>query len=66
MVVNLDPHGTREATVTSTCRRSASTGSDGFVVHDQMTGQAWNWGENNFVRLGSETPAHNFAVALVG
>jgi starch synthase (maltosyl-transferring) len=26
---------------------------DGFVAHDLITGEQWQWGEHNYVRLGA-------------
>ncbi len=57
-VVNLDPHSQRETMVRLDMPALGMDWHDGFVAHDLLSGQSWNWGENVFVRLGFETPAH--------
>ena len=61
VVVNLDPHRTREATVWLDLR---ALGVDGqFIVTDELTGESYLWGRANYVRLNPETrPAHIFTV----
>jgi starch synthase (maltosyl-transferring) len=49
VVVNLDPHGVRETMVHLDL---AALGlPDSFVVHEEITGQDWTWGRDNYVRL---------------
>jgi starch synthase (maltosyl-transferring) len=60
-VINLDPHGVRETMVHLDL---AALGlPESFVVHDEITGQDWTWGRDNYVRLdpGWE-PAHVLTV----
>jgi starch synthase (maltosyl-transferring) len=61
VVINLDPHRTREATVWLDLR---ALGVDGqFIVTDELTGESYLWGRANYVRLNPETrPAHIFTV----
>ena len=48
---------------TSTCRPSACDWHDSFVVHDEITGEDWSWGQHNYVRLDpSYEPAHILTV----
>jgi starch synthase (maltosyl-transferring) len=65
IVVNLDPHQPREATV---WLDGAALGLDvgaGFVVTDELTGAQYRWGQANYVRLDpAVTPAHIFTVSL--
>ena len=63
VVVNLDPHRIREATVTIDMPALGLDWSAGFEVHDELTGQTWPWGQYNYVRLdpGFE-PAHVLSV----
>ena len=63
VVVNLDPHGTRETTVHLNMPALGMDWHDTFVVHDELTGESWRWGERNYVRLdpGYE-PAHILTV----
>ena len=36
---------------------------DRFVVHDEVSGADWTWGEHNYVRLDPfHEPAHIFTV----
>lgn len=64
VVVNLDPHSTREATVSIDLRALGLGGEDSmegrtFAVRDLISGQQWQWGEHNYVRLGPRTePAY--------
>jgi starch synthase (maltosyl-transferring) len=61
VVVNLDPHRTREATV---WLDMPALGVDGeFTVTDELTGDSYRWGYANYVRLDPATqPAHIFTV----
>ena len=63
VVVNVDPHATRETTVHLNMPALGMDWQDTFVVHDELTGQTWRWGERNYVRLdpGYE-PAHILTV----
>lgn len=56
IVVNTDPHGAREATVNLDLEaldlRPQDLDAEGrFTVDDLITGQSWQWGEQNYVRL---------------
>jgi starch synthase (maltosyl-transferring) len=63
VVVNLDPHGTREATVKLTMPALGFDWHDRFVVRDEVTGAEWTWGEYNYVRLDPHhEPAHILTV----
>jgi starch synthase (maltosyl-transferring) len=63
VVVNLDPHGTREATVTLDLPALGLQWQDTFTVYDEFTGQSWRWGQRNYVRLDPyHEPAHLLAV----
>ena len=57
VVVNLDPHSTRETTVH--VNMPVLDWHDQYVVHDEITGESWTWGERNYVRLDPyHEPAH--------
>ena len=59
VVVNLDPHGTRETTVRLDMPSLGMDWHDRFVVRDELTGDDWTWGEQNYVRLDPHhEPAH--------
>ena len=63
VVVNLDPHGTRETTVKLDMAALGFDWQDRFVVHDEVTGAEWTWGEYNYVRLDPhDEPAHVLTV----
>lgn len=59
VVVNLDPHGTRETTIHLDLPALGLDWNDSFTVRDEITGADWHWGAHNYVRLdpGFE-PAH--------
>ena len=66
VVVNLDPHAVREATVHVDVTALGLEAGDGYEVRDEFTGAVWPWGEHNYVRLDPFTePAHVFAVRSV-
>ncbi|GAA4046950.1 alpha-1,4-glucan--maltose-1-phosphate maltosyltransferase [Arthrobacter methylotrophus] len=64
IVVNVDPHGTRESTVTLDLSAlsldpSDFTANGRFWVDDLVSGESWEWGEYNYVRLDAHVePAH--------
>jgi starch synthase (maltosyl-transferring) len=63
VVINLDPHAARETTVRLNMPALGMDWHDHFVVHDEITGQSWTWGEQNYVRLDPYTePAHILTV----
>ncbi len=63
VVINLDPHGARETTVHLDLPALGLDWQDSFVVHDEITGQDWTWGEHNYVRLDPyHEPAHVLAI----
>ena len=52
MVVTLDPYGPQEGTLCAGhCRRWASSAHERLIAHDEVTGDTWDWGQANFVRL---------------
>ena len=63
VVVNLDPHQPREATVWLDLPALGLESNADFVVTDELSGQSFRWGRANYVRLdpGYE-PAHIFQV----
>jgi len=61
VVVNTDPHSVRETTVHLDLKALGVQGK--FRVTDLITGQSYQWGEHNFVRLDAfSEPAHVFRV----
>ncbi len=58
-VVNLDPHGAREATVSLDLAALGLSNGETFAAHDELSGQTFRWGEHNYVRLDPAVePAH--------
>ncbi len=51
VVVNLDPHATRETMVHLDMPALGLQWHDTIAVHDELTGEAYHWGAHNFVRL---------------
>src|SRR5262249_17365158 len=64
VVVNLDPHRPREATVWLDGAALGVDLSAGFTVTDALSGASYRWGESNYVRLDPAiAPAHIFTVS---
>jgi starch synthase (maltosyl-transferring) len=62
-VVNLDPHQPREATVRLDMPALGLGYESRFVVTDDLTGNSYQWGRANYVRLDpAAAPAHIFTV----
>ena len=62
-VVNLDPHHAREATVHLDLPSIGRTWEEDLRVTDELTGRAYTWRADNYVRLDPATgPAHVFTV----
>ncbi|MCQ8189570.1 alpha-1,4-glucan--maltose-1-phosphate maltosyltransferase [Streptomyces rugosispiralis] len=60
-VVNLDPHHTQEATVSLNMPELGLEWHESVPVRDELTGETYHWGRDNYVRLepGREmAPAH--------
>ncbi len=63
VVVNLDPHATRETMVHLDLPALGMEWGDSFVVHDEVTDQDWGWSQHNYVRLDPDhEPAHILTV----
>jgi starch synthase (maltosyl-transferring) len=63
VVVNLDPHATRETMVHLDLPALGLDWHDSLAVHDEFTGQDWHWGQHNYVRLDPYVePAHLLTV----
>ncbi|MFM9558668.1 maltotransferase domain-containing protein [Streptomyces caniscabiei] len=63
VVVNLDPHHTQEATVSLDMPRLGLEWHESVLVRDELTGEVYTWGRNNYVRLEpGRTPAHVLTV----
>jgi len=63
VVVNLDPHQAREATVWLDMPELGMDWHEGLTVKDELTGEIYSWGQANYVRLDPAVrPAHIFTV----
>ncbi|MET0297730.1 MAG: alpha-1,4-glucan--maltose-1-phosphate maltosyltransferase [Microbacterium sp.] len=51
VVVNVDPHSTRETTVHLDTRVWGVAPGEEFEVEDLLSGERWTWTDHNFVRL---------------
>ncbi|GAC1609829.1 MAG: alpha-1,4-glucan--maltose-1-phosphate maltosyltransferase [Mycobacteriales bacterium] len=62
-IVNVDSHGVREGTVRLDLPALGFEWGDTVVVHDEVTGSDYTWGDANYVRLDPFVePAHIFSV----
>ncbi|MDX6354562.1 MAG: hypothetical protein QOF98_1465 [Streptomyces sp.] len=58
-VVNLDPFHTQEATVSLNMPELGLSWHESFPVRDELTGETYHWGRDNYVRLEpGHAPAH--------
>ncbi|NHC23227.1 alpha-1,4-glucan--maltose-1-phosphate maltosyltransferase [Nocardioides sp. IC4_145] len=63
VVVNLDPHATRETMVHLDLPAMGMEQGESFGVHDEITGADWSWSQHNYVRLDPyHEPAHVLTV----
>ncbi|MGD8194002.1 alpha-1,4-glucan--maltose-1-phosphate maltosyltransferase [Herbiconiux sp. P18] len=59
VVVNVDPHSSRESTVHLDLAQLGLPSGSEFTVTDLLNGNVWQWGEHNYVRLDAfSAPAH--------
>jgi starch synthase (maltosyl-transferring) len=67
VVLNLDPHGTRETTIKLDMPALGLAWDASFVAEDELSGQKFTWGEYNYVRLDPHhEPAHILTVRRAG
>ena len=63
VVVNINPHHPREATVWLDLPELGVDAGEEFRVTDELSGASYRWGQANYVRLDpATTPAHIFTV----
>ncbi len=63
IVANVDPHSVRETTVHLDLRELGLAPDARFEVRDLISGDRWEWGADNYVRLDAFTqPVHILAI----
>jgi len=63
VVVNVDPHSTRETMVHLNMPALGLDWYDQLSVHDELSGETWTWSERSYVRLDPyHQPAHVLTV----
>ena len=63
VVVNVDPHAPRTTTAHLDLPAIGLGWEDRFPVHDEITGENWEWGAHNYVHLDPHhEPAHVLSV----
>ncbi len=67
VVINLDPYAAHTTTAHLDLPALGMEWHDRFVVHDEITGQDWEWGAHNYVHLDPHhEPAHVLTVRHQG
>jgi starch synthase (maltosyl-transferring) len=66
VVTSLNPHAIVESEVVLDMEAIGLNPHDVFLVHDEMTGQTWRWGQRAFVRLTYDDPAHVLTIVRPG
>jgi starch synthase (maltosyl-transferring) len=51
VVVSLDPHEAREGTLWLDLTLLGFVGEDHLIAHDEVTGETYDWGDANYIRL---------------
>jgi starch synthase (maltosyl-transferring) len=66
VICSLDPHNIAESEIKLDMEALGLDTHDVFLVHDEMTGQTWRWGQRAYVRLTLDDPAHILTVRRPG
>jgi starch synthase (maltosyl-transferring) len=66
VISSLDPLNVVETEVFLDMEALGLTDADIFLVHDEITGQTWRWGQRAFVRLTHDDPCHVLSVIKYG
>ena len=66
VVCSLDPHNIVETEIYLDMEALGLTARDVYLVHDELTGQTWRWGQKAFVRLTHDDPAHILTLIRYG
>ena len=65
-ICSLDPTAIVESEIILDMEALGMSPGDVFLVHDEITGQSWRWGQRAFVRLTFDDPAHVLTVVKQG
>ena len=66
VISSLDPHNIVESELYLDMEALGLTARDVYLVHDEITGQTWRWGQHAFVRLTHDDPAHILTLIRYG
>jgi starch synthase (maltosyl-transferring) len=66
VVASVDPHNIVETEIYLDMEALGLTARDVYLVHDELTGQTWRWGQHAFVRLTHDDPAHILTLIRYG
>jgi len=66
VVCSLDPLNIVETELYLDMEALGLTARDVYLVHDEITGQTWRWGQHAFVRLTYDDPAHILTLVRYG
>jgi starch synthase (maltosyl-transferring) len=66
VVCSVDPHNIVETEVYLDMEYLGLSARDVYLVHDELTGQTWRWGQHAFVRLTHDDPAHVLTLVRYG
>ena len=59
VVVNLNPHETAETMLRLDMQVLGLKEAERFIAHDEVTGETWDWGQDNYIKLDPwRTVAH--------
>jgi starch synthase (maltosyl-transferring) len=66
VVSSVDPHNVAESEIVLDMDALGLSDRDVFLVHDELTGQTWRWGQRAFVRLTLDDPCHILTLVRYG
>jgi starch synthase (maltosyl-transferring) len=66
VVSSVDPHNVVESEIVLDMDALGLSDRDVFLVHDELTGQTWRWGQRAFVRLTLDDPCHILTLVRYG
>jgi starch synthase (maltosyl-transferring) len=65
-IASLDPHNVVESEIFLDMDALGLSTRDVYLVHDELTGQTWRWGQHAFVRLTPDDPCHVLSLVRYG